>query len=214
MRPQPLKLFQFGKDLAIFNLLDQQAQTAVQAAKTFHTLVKNYEQLPEYAEQIDAIEHRADNLRHEVDQKVDSSFVTPMDKEDLHAISTSIDDVTDSIEAIADTLMMYRLPNLQPDIEPLALLLVQTMEATEQVVHCLRNMSGRQALEPLVAQINQLENQGDTIYRRAIGDLFHSPARDPFLFVAWKEVYDRIETAIDDCERVGNLIEGMVVKYA
>jgi hypothetical protein len=209
-----LKLFQFGKDLVLFDLLDKQAQIAVQAAKTFHSLVKNYKELPTYAKQIDDIEHRADNLRHDLDQKVDSSFVTPMDKEDLHAISTSIDDVTDSIEAVADTLMMYRLPTLRADVEPLALLLVQTMEATEQVVGCLRNMSGRGAIEPLVAQINRLENQGDEIYRRSIGELFHSPARDPFLFIAWKEIYDRIETAIDDCERVANLIEGMVVKYA
>jgi predicted phosphate transport protein (TIGR00153 family) len=209
-----LRLFQFGKDLAIFDLLDNQAQMAVQAAKTFHSLVKNYKELPEYAKQIDEIEHRADNLRHDLDQKVDSSFVTPMDKEDLHAISTSIDDVTDSIEAIADTLMIYRLSVLRADVEPLALLLVQTMEATEQVVGCLRNMSGRESLEPLVAQINRLENQGDEIYRRSIGELFHSSARDPFLFIAWKEIYDRIETAIDDCERVANLIEGMVVKYA
>jgi predicted phosphate transport protein (TIGR00153 family) len=209
-----LKLFQFSKDLTLFHLLDQQAQTAVQAAKTFHSLVKNYEELPDYAAQIDKIEHEADNLRHELDQKVDSSFVTPMDKEDLHAISTSIDDVTDSIEAIAETLMMYRLPTLRVDVEPLALLLVQTMEETEKVVGCLKNMSGREALEPSVRQINRLENQGDGIYRSAISELFHSPARDPFHFIAWKEIYDRIETAIDDCERVANLIEGMVVKYA
>ena len=209
-----MKIFQFGRDETFFVLLCQQADIALQAAKTFHTLVKDYKRFTEYAEKITEIEHNADDLVHELALKVDSSFVTPMDKEDLHSISSALDNVTDAIKAIAQTLMIYQLPRLRPDVEPLALLLVQCMEATKEVVSCLQTMNGREALRPHVLKIDDLENQADETYRQAIAELFHSPARDPFLFIAYKELYDRIEAGINSCEKISDLVEGMVVKYA
>jgi predicted phosphate transport protein (TIGR00153 family) len=209
-----VRLIGFGRDQTFFTLLEQQGDVALLASKELHALTQDYSQLQSHVVRMDEIEHNGDDLIHQLGQKVDTSFVTPLDKEDLHAISTALDDITDSIEETVGTLAMYRLPALRPDVAPLTTLLIQTMEATREIVGCLRNISGREALQPLVIRINQLENEGDDLYRKAVSDLFHAPDRDPFQFIAWKEIYDRIENSIDKCEYVANTIEGMVVKYA
>jgi predicted phosphate transport protein (TIGR00153 family) len=209
-----LNLFNFGKDQAFFDLLERQAEAALQAAKTLHSMTKDYKRLDEYAGRIDEIEHQGDQLGHELAEKADSTFVTPLDKEDLHSLSSAIDNVTDAIQAISRTLAIYRIPDLRTDIEPLATILVQILDSVKDTVGCLRKLPGREAMNPLLTQIDRLEKRGDDTHRKAIASMFHSPARDPFLFIAWKEIYDLIETAINDGEKVAKLVESMAVKYA
>ena len=209
-----MNLLGFGQDQLFYALLERQADAAIQAAREFHALVRDYAHFDAHLKEINDIEHRADELTHQLANKADSTFVTPLDKEDLHAISTGLDDITDAIEDATETLALYRIAALRPDIEPLASLLVQISQATCETVGCLRRKSGREGMQPLFIRIHDLENQADEAYRRAVGEIFHAPDRDPFAFIAWKEVYDRIEVAIDSCEDVANTVESVVVKYA
>ncbi len=209
-----MKLFGFGTDQTFYQLLDRQAEIALQAAQAFHALTSDYGRVKDYLHRMDQLEHSGDEVAHQLALLVDRSFVTPLDKEDIHAISNTLDDVTDAIENVINLMVMYRLPDVRPDIEIMASLLVRTMEATQEIVSQLRHITGLDAIQPLVIRINQLENQGDDTYKEAIEEIFHAPDRDPFTFYAWKEVYDGIEDAIDKCEYVANSIQGMVVKYA
>jgi predicted phosphate transport protein (TIGR00153 family) len=209
-----MKLLGFGQDQTIFTLLEGQAEAAGKAAREFHAMTQDYSRFEQHLARIDELEHEADDLTHQLANKVDATFVTPLDKEDLHAISTALDDITDAIEDATNTINLYRMPALRPDIEPLATLLVEIMSATQEAIGCLRTKTAREAMHPIFLRIHDLEEQADNAHLSALSALFHAPDRDPFEFISWKEIYDGIETAVDLCEDVTNIVESIVVKYA
>lgn len=204
----------FGKDLSFYILLEAQADAAVRAAKEFLALTRDFSNNPSYIERIEAIEHEADELTHQLANKVDATFVTPLDKEDLRALSSGLDDITDSIEAGTQKLVIYRLTVARPDLEPLVSLLVQITQATLELVKTLRNMQSREALQPLLIRVHDIENEGDQHFRKALTDLFNTPDPDPIMVIKWKEIYESVEVAVDSCEDVANIVESVVVKYA
>jgi predicted phosphate transport protein (TIGR00153 family) len=203
-----------GKDFTFYTLLEKQADCAVQAAREFHNLSRNFATLAERSKRIEDIEHEADEVTHQLANRVDSTFVTPLDKEDLHALSSGLDDITDQIEAAVGRLSLYRLTTPRPDLEPLVKLLVDVTEATAEAVGHLRHRRQRDAVQPSFIRIHELENQSDRRFRQALADLFDQPNPDPLMVIKWKEIYDRIEIAVDKCEDVANVIESVVVKYA
>ena len=203
-----------GKDLTFYTLLEKQAECAVRAAREFHNLSRNFETLADRARRIEDIEHEADEVTHQLANKVDSTFVTPLDKEDLHDLSSGLDDITDQIEAAVGRLALYRLNTPRPDVEPLVNLLVQITEATADAVGQLRHGRKRESVQDCFIRIHELENQSDQRFRQALADLFDEPNPDPLMVMKWKEIYDRIEIAVDKCEDVANVIESVVVKYA
>lgn len=209
-----MKLLGFGQDTIIFTMLEKQAEAALRAAREFHAMTRDYAHFETFLNRIDEIEHEADDLTHQLSNKVDSTFVTPLDKEDLHDISTALDDITDAIEDATNTLALYRLKEVRPDLETMASILVEISQTTHEASTCLRTRTGRESIQHLFTRIHDLEEQADDTYLKAVSDLFHDPNRDPFTFIAWKEVYDRVETAIDLCEDVANIVESVVVKYA
>ncbi len=204
----------FGKDLTFYTLLEQQADAAVRAAREFHALTGDFSNLHEHVRKIEDIEHEADDITHQLANKIDATFVTPLDKEDLHALSSGLDDITDFIEAGTGRLAMYRLTEPRPDLEPLVATLVQITEATKEAVAALRHMKGRDAMQSIFIRIHELENQSDEAFRAALADLFNAPNPDVLMVIKWKEIYDRIEIASDKCEDVANVVESVVVKYA
>jgi uncharacterized protein len=209
-----VKLFGGGQDQAFYTLLEQQADAAYRAAREFHSMTQDYGHFDQYLNRIDEIEHEADEFTHQLSNKVDSTFVTPLDKEDLHGISTALDDICDAIEDASNTLALYRLTDLRPDVEPLASLMVQITQTTQEAVGSIRSRTARERVQSVFRRIHDLEEQADDAHRAAISGIYHSPDRDPLLFIAWKEVYDKIETAVDLCEDVTNIVESILVKYA
>src|SRR5262245_55612569 len=125
----------FGKkNLTFYTLLEQQADAAHRAAQALYALANDFGGLAEYVSQLDRIEHEADELTHQMANKIDSTTVTPLDKKDLHALSSNLDDITDFIEAAAERIALYRLYTPRPDLKPLVSLLVQTVQATRDSV--------------------------------------------------------------------------------
>jgi uncharacterized protein Yka (UPF0111/DUF47 family) len=209
-----MRLFGLGKDTTFQVLLEAQADAACRAAEEFRALAGDFAAATERTKRIEEIEREADKLTHVLANKVDATFVTPLDKEDLHGLSSALDDVTDAIEAAAGRIGMYRLDTTRSDLVPLADGLVAATAATRDAVAALRSLKGRDALRDVLIRVHDAEDRGDGLYRGALADLFNTPGADPILVMKWKEVYDRIEQALDACEDVSNLVESVAVKYA
>lgn len=203
----------FGKDLTYFNLLEAQAEAAHRAACVFCDLVRDFGRLKELAAETERIEHEADELTHQLANRSNKTFITPIDKEDLRALSGALDDITDAIEAAVGRIVLYRLDAPRPDVEPMVSLLVEITEITHRAVAQLAHLKNAEQIREQFIQIHRIENESDTLFRNALQALFDNPP-DPLTVIKWKEIYDRIEIAVDKCEDVANIIEGVVVKYA
>jgi predicted phosphate transport protein (TIGR00153 family) len=202
------------KNEVFYELLEKQATAAVNAAKEFHKLVGDFGNLSQYAVKIKEIESAADHITHELANKIDATFVTPLDKEDLRALSSELDDVTDHIEACTGRMALYKLTQARPDLESLVTMLVRITEAMFEAVKSLRTMPSRDKMRDIFIQIHQIENEHDAAFRKALADLLNASDADPIKVIKWKEIYDRLETSVDKCEDVANTIESVVVKYA
>ena len=209
-----MRLPGIGKKQGFYRLLETKAQLSVDAAKEFNDLVGDFGNLTRYAARIKEIESEADHLTHELANLIDATFVTPLDKEDLHALSSELDDVTDCIEACTGRMTLYELKQPRPDLGALVLLLLQITEATREAVKALRDKPNRDQIQELFIHIHQIENESDARFRKALADLLNAPDADPINVIKWKSVYNRIERAVDKCEDVAHVIESVVVKYA
>ena len=203
-----------GRDLTFYKMLEAQAESAHQAAKEFHALTRDFSNMQQHITRIEEIEHEADEITHQLANKTDRTFVTPLDKEDLNALAAGLDDITDFIEAATGRLALYRLTEARPDLEPLVGLLVEITAVTAKAVGQLRHGRQREAMHDIFVRIHEIENESDNRFRQALADLFNAPNPDPLMVMKWKEIYDRVEIAVDKCEDVANVIESVVVKYA
>lgn len=208
-------MLKLGTDQHFYVLLEKQAAVAEKAATAFHTLVLDFDNLPEHAKIIAEIEREGDDLTHELQNKVASTFITPLDKEDLRDLSQVLDDITDLIEAAAARAELYRLTNVRPDLSPLSGLLVQTTAVTKDAVAELKNgFTKSPTLKATLEEIHRLENESDRAFRSALATLFDEPNINPLQVIKWKEIYDRIESSVDRCEDIAKIIGTLVVKYA
>ncbi|MDR3708112.1 MAG: DUF47 family protein [Capsulimonadaceae bacterium] len=204
----------FGKDPIFFNLLDSQANAAIRAAEEFHTLSMDFDTPTRRTDAIKRIENEADDFTHELANRLDSTFVTPFDKEDIRALSGALDNVTDEIEAASSRIVLYRLTTPRADLAPLVARLVETTKVTKNAVAALRDLKLFRNNRELFVEIHRLENDGDYGYRQALSNLFNAIEPDALMVLKWKEIYDRVEKAMDMCEDVANIIESVVIKYA
>lgn len=204
----------FGQDPVFYDLLEAQAQAAHKAASAFHSLTDDLGQAERIAETVKRLETEADNLTHDLVSKADAKFITPLDKGDLHLLSQALDTITDTLEAAVERLSLYRITTARPDLPAMTERLVQITQATREGVCYLRHMKDHKSLAPILVRIHDLENESDQLYRQALGTLLNEAGADPILVIKWKEVYDRVEIVADECERVADILESLVVKYA
>ncbi|HVT12954.1 MAG TPA: DUF47 family protein [Fimbriimonadaceae bacterium] len=206
----PLKL---SKDVGFYRLLEAQARVAVRAAQEFHALSEDFSNLAERAALMEEIEHEGDLLTHELQNKVTSTFITPIDKEDLRDLSQALDDVIDFIEAAAARAHLYKLTEARPDLSPITELLVKATEVTADAIAELQLGLNRDSIKEKLKEIHTLENASDQAFRTALATLFDEPNADALYVMKWKELYDRIETAVDKCEDIAKVLGTMLVKY-
>jgi predicted phosphate transport protein (TIGR00153 family) len=208
-------LLKTQKDLSVYFLLEKQANLATRSAEKFLEMVDNFEEIDVYAEALSDLEHEGDNLTHELQNKIASTFITPLDKEDLKELSQALDDVADYIEAAAARAQLYKLKSVRKELKDLSLLLVEVTKLTEKAVHSLRKGFGRaHELRETLKEIHTVENASDKTFRTALGNLFDEPGIDALTVIKWKEMFDRIETAVDKCEDIAAIIGTILVKYA
>lgn len=162
------------------------------------------------ADDLKRLEHNCDQLAHDSLRRLNQTFVTPLDREDIHALALSLDDVMDMIDAAGGCVRLYEVTNVRFGARELADNLVK---CSDQLAEAMRKLESRQGLEAHVIEMNRLENEADDIHREAISRLFREET-NPIEVLKWKEILDLLERATDDCEDVANLVESVLVKYA
>jgi predicted phosphate transport protein (TIGR00153 family) len=162
------------------------------------------------ADEIKEVEHKCDFLTHAVIQRLHKTFVTPLDREDIHALARSLDDVIDAIDDSAAVIRLYQIAHVRPDARDLGRII---KASTEQVVVAMRALGTKQGISTAAVEINRLENEGDRAHQIALRKLFEEE-KDPIQIIKWKEILDFLEEATDRCEDVANVLEGVVVKHA
>ncbi len=162
------------------------------------------------ADEIKEVEHRCDTLTHNIIQRLNRTFVTPIDREDIHALARSLDDVMDAIDDSATVVRIYRIERVRFGARELTRIIV---DSADQVRLAMVELEARKGVSARAMEINRLENEADRTHQQAVGRLFDEE-RDPVQIIKWKEILDFLEGATDRCEDVANVIESVVVKHA
>jgi predicted phosphate transport protein (TIGR00153 family) len=196
-----------------FDDFEKLASTTVEGAKQFQALLDHFDDVDGRVRAIKAIEHRGDEITHRAFERLHTQFITPFDRSEIHRILSRIDDVLDLTDAAAERLSLYRVPRILPEARELASVLLGAAQKMEEAVRGLRNLKETGRILQACKELNELENRGDTLIRRALADLFNSDF-DPMTVMKWKEILDFIENAIDRTEDVANVIEGVVLEHA
>jgi predicted phosphate transport protein (TIGR00153 family) len=162
------------------------------------------------ADEIKEVEHKCDFITHEIIQRLHRTFVTPLDREDIHTMARSLDDVMDAVDASAAIVRLYQIERVRPDARELARIISQS---AEQIVRATKALGGKGGVTESAVEINRLENEADRAHQNAVRRLFEEE-KDPVVIMKWKEILDFLEDATDRCEDVANVLEGVVVKHA
>jgi uncharacterized protein Yka (UPF0111/DUF47 family) len=196
------------RDERFFDMFAELAKRITASSTLLHELFSNPDRLIEFEARIKDVEHEADDLVHEVNKRIDTSFVTPLDREDIHLLATRLDNVVDLIDGTARRARMFRITETREPALQLTDVLVRAARCIEEAV---RDIKKPQAVAEYGRKIKRLEEEGDAIYHQAVGDLFDGTP-DPLQIIKWKELYDKLEEAMDECEDVSNVLESISLK--
>lgn len=198
----------FPREEDFFTLFSRQAQLVRQGCDALHEMVERYDQLETRAKALKEIEHQGDLVTHEIFERLNRTFITPLEREDIHNLASGLDDVLDAAEAIGSRFLLFNVPAATPQAVQLTRIIGASGRQIEQAVG---NLKGFKNLMAFTIEINRLENEADHISREAVADLF-SGRHDLLDVMRWKELYGRLEGAADRCEDVANTIEAIVLK--
>ena len=205
-----MRLRLIPREERFFDLFVEDAANVLGAARLLETMLRSYDLLPKRAGEIRDAEHRGDEISHDIGHRLEATFVTPFDREDIHGLISALDDVLDMIEEVADTFVLYRVEAPTPAAIQQASIVVQACEQLHEALLHLRTFKG---LEEHWIEIHRLENEGDQVTRAAIAGLFDERHK-PLEIIKWKEIYQLLEATIDKCEDVANIIERITIKHA
>ena len=209
-----MRLRIFPREESYFDLFDEVADNLARAAASLLDMVEDFVDPEMKAKRLVEAEHEGDRLTHAIYSRLNSTFITPFDREDIHALAGQLDDVLDAIEAAADMLVLHRV------IEPLEAVVEQARlidRAAKATADGLRNLRGlkQEPLRDYLITINELENDGDRLYRRARADLYNFDTEHPARYVLiWKDIIEQLEEALDGFEHVANTMESVIIKHA
>jgi uncharacterized protein len=193
-----------------FELFVDDANNVLAGARLLVEFFRSYDQRERIASQLRDLERKGDGMSHDIGHKLEHTFVTPFDREDIHQLISRLDDVLDFIEEVADTCILFKI---EAPIEAAVAQAEIIVQQCEELVRALEKLKGFKNISPHWIEIHRLENEGDRIGRRAIADLFTN-GTDAIHIIQWKDVHTLLEDTIDACEDVANVIERIVVKHA
>jgi predicted phosphate transport protein (TIGR00153 family) len=199
------------RDEKFYDFFEKAAQKVVQGAVQLEHLLQNFTEIQVKTKQIKDIEHEGDLITHDTIESLNRTFITPFDREDIHDLITALDDVLDYIEACAERLFLFKIEKATAESILISAVLVKASKRLEQAVSQLRGLKNADAILKHCNEIDRLENEGDYLNRAAVAKLFE-PKSDPLEVIKWKEIYETMENAIDRCEDVANVLEGIALK--
>lgn len=206
-----MKLRFMPKEERFFELFTQAAQNVVRGAELLLELVEQPQRSADLRRKIEDVEHEGDITTHEIADRLNRTFVTPFDHEDIHDLAGRLDDVLDDIEATADRMHLYEAGPPSPEMVNLVKVLAEATVVVEKALAGLSDMRNARRILDYCIEIHRLENVGDEDSRLALAKLFKSS--DAIHALKWKEIYDHVEDALDKCEDVASIVEGIVVKH-
>lgn len=196
-----------------YRLFEEAAANVRRGAEMLLAMLSDFTDVAAKAKAIKDVEHEGDTLTHEMYEQLNKVFVTPLDREDIAAIASALDDVLDLTEASADDFVVLHVERPQPAAIQMAELIVQSAIQIQEAFSYLKRLSKeREAMRDRLEEINRLENEGDLVYRTAVEELFSQS--DAIQIIKWKQIYDHMERAIDMCENVADVLHGALLKYA
>jgi uncharacterized protein Yka (UPF0111/DUF47 family) len=198
------------REEGFFDLLEKAALNLNEASRLLIDTLRDSRDLNLSATQMKAIEENGDRIVHEIMGKLHRTFITPLDREDIHGLASALDDVLDFIEAAVDRFALYRAREVSPQAVDLAEIIGRQTQEIQTVIPLLRRVA-RESILPHCVEINRLENLADRKLRSALEELFAAPA-DPLRVIQWRELYELLEGATDKAEDVADLVEGIVLK--
>jgi len=199
------------KEVRFYDEFEQQSANIRRAAGLLHELIHDFADARAKAYSIKTVEHEGDLITHQIVKRLNTTFITPLDREDIYALATRLDDVLDYIEAAGERLVVYRVKAPTSACRALADVIVRITGATDQAVKCLRTLDPEYHAH--IMEVNRLENEADALLRDSLVALFEENA-DPIDVIKWKEIYETLEIVTDRCEDVANVIEGIILKMA
>ena len=203
-----MRLRLIPREESFFDLFEEMAVKVKEGADGLLDLLEEYSELDRKAGRIMDIEHEGDELTHEMMRRLNTTFVTPFDREDIYSLASSLDDILDHIEAAADLLQLHKIAEPLPQMVSLSRTLAQAAGKTAEAMPKLREMKH---MDEYWVEINRLENEGDRFYRRTIAELFSGDYKAMDV-LKWKDIIEEIEGAIDRLEDVANTVESIVLK--
>jgi predicted phosphate transport protein (TIGR00153 family) len=203
------------REAEFYPMFDRQADLLVQAAGKFRGMMEDYGHAPAFILEIKELEHQGDIATHEIFDRLNKSFLTPFDPEDIHALASAMDDVLDELEGVAARFAMFNVTKPTPEALQLARILEACAAAIRGAIGALSRIrkDGRDAIMPHLIEVNKRENEADDLTRKVVSELFHGKM-EVLEVVKWKEIYTRLEHATDRAEDVTNILENICVKNA
>jgi predicted phosphate transport protein (TIGR00153 family) len=196
------------KDRVFFDLFTEAGQNTLRTSKLLRDMLRQWPEDTGLGRDILKAEQEGDRITHDIVQRLNTTFVTPIDREDIYSLATQLDDIVDYIEEVADFMGLYRIEAPMEQSQALAEVLVKSCE---QLYGLLENLRGFKDLEHYWIEIHRLENDGDRIYRDAVAALF-ADRIDPMVVIRWRDIFLRLERAIDATETAAHILEGIVIK--
>src|SRR3989440_8179232 len=196
------------RDREFFDLFEEAGGNILRAAGLLEQMLETYPDRSELARDILICEQEGDRITHDIIRRLNQTFVTPIDREDIYALASALDDVVDYTEEVADYLGLYKIEAPMDQAQQLAHVLLQAARTIAEAIPRLRSFDD---ISHYTVEINRLENDGDRITREAMASLFDTGI-DPMVVIRWKDIYERLENAIDATERVANILEGITIK--
>src|ERR1700759_4677256 len=197
------------RDRIYFELFEEAGQNMLRASTLLYDLLSDYPDNKQLAGEILDLEHEGDRITHDIIDRLNHTFVTPIDREDILALASALDDIVDYTEEVADYLGLYRIEAPMDQAISLARVLSQACKEIDKAIPLLRGFKPELSEHP--AEVNRLENEGDRIPREAVASLFDARI-DPMVVIRWKDLFERLEAAIDSTEHVADILYGIVIK--
>jgi hypothetical protein len=203
----------FPREINFFELFNQQIGYGVTAAQEFKALVAKgvFDQIA--LKKISAIEHQSDEVAHKIIEQLNKTFITPFDREDIHALAIEIDDIIDMITTITNRLVVYKINGINKNLVEFSKVIEESVIAVAAAVKGLNNMKNYPEVNKACVEVNRLENIGDAMRDKVLAELFETE-KDFIAVIKWKEIYEDSETVLDICEDVAHVVGNIMVKQA
>ena len=199
------------RETSFFEFFERHAATTVRGCRELLDLTNEGKDFEARALRIKDIEHEADSITHDCVEALHRTFITPIDRDQIHMLISRMDDIMDYVETVSEQFVLYNIDHVSTAAKELAAVLLESAEHVEGAVTGLRDMKHAEAIKEHCIEVNRLENRGDELLRKAVARLFDEE-KDPIAIIKWKEIYENLEIATDRCEHVANIIEGIVLE--